>query len=254
MALNTHDQERVRDYLLGHLSDEELTNLEERLMVEDDLFEELEVSKGELIEEYCAGELAQNDRQWFEHNYLASTEGRQRHVLALAITCLKRPQLVQPQPQPQPSFFEKLAAFWRRPQWALALTSVVVVLVVAGLWVRSRQQSQTTITVALTNTQLSRSSGGSALPPKLNLPPEAGEVRATLTLPKSYPQGTRFQAILDNQIDRKRVTVVDHKENIVTVAILAGDLPHGEYALELTALKTDGTEEAIPGNYRFDVN
>ena len=252
MVLSNHDQERVRDYLLGRLSDEELTKLEERLMVEDDLFEELEVSKGELIEEYCAGELDQNDRQWFEHNYLASTEGRQRHVLALAISCLKRPQTVEP--QPQPSFFEKLAAFWRKPHWAVAVASVVVVLGVAGLWIRSRQQSQTTITVALTNTQLSRSSGGTALPYKLNLPPDAGELRAALTLPKSFPQGTRFQAVLDNQIDRKQVKVVDHKENVVTVVIPAADLPHGEYALELTALKTDGTEEAIPGNYRFDVN
>lgn len=252
MALSNHDQERVRDYLLGHLSDEELTKLEERLMVEDDLFDELEVSKGELIEEYCAGELNQNDRQWFEHNYLASTEGRQRHVLALAISCLKRPQPVEP--QPQPSFLEKLAAFWRRPRWAVALASVLVVLGIAAIWVRSLQQSRTTVTVALVNTQLSRSNGGSALPHKLDLPPDAGELRASLTLPKSFPQGTRFQAVLDNQTDRKQVQVVDHKENVVTVMIPAADLPRGEYALELTALKADGTEEAIPGNYRFDVN
>jgi methionine-rich copper-binding protein CopC len=252
MALNNHDQARIRDYLLGHLNDEELTKLEERLMVEDDLFEELEISKGELIEEYCAGELNQNDRQWFEHNYLASADGRQQHVMALAIDCLKdQPAAVKPI-APQPSFFEKLAAFWIRPQWA-AVGSVVLVLVVAGIWLRSRQPG-TIVTVGLTNTQLSRSSGVEALPPKVNLPSGAGELRASLTLPKSFPQGTRFQVVLDNQTDRKPVKVVDHKENVVTVTIPAEDLPHGEYALELTALKADGTEEAIPGNYRFDVD
>ena len=149
MALSNHDQERIREYLLGHLNDEDLTKLEERLMVEDDLFEELEISKGELIEEYCAGELNQNDRQWFEHNYLASAEGRQRHVLALAIDCLKRPQAVEP--ESQPSFFEKLAAFWTRPRWAAAVVSAVLVLVIAGIWLRSRQPG-TTVTVALANT------------------------------------------------------------------------------------------------------
>src|SRR6185503_2052483 len=119
MALSNHDHERVREYLLGHLDGDELTKLEERLMVEDDLFEEFEISKGELIEEYCAGELNQDERQWFEHNYLASTEGRQRHVLALAIDCLNRPQPVELKPVPQPSLFEKLGAFFTRPRLAI---------------------------------------------------------------------------------------------------------------------------------------
>ena len=58
MALNDQDQARIRDYLLGHLSDEEQEKIETRLMTEDDLFEELEISKTELVEEYRAGELA----------------------------------------------------------------------------------------------------------------------------------------------------------------------------------------------------
>ena len=50
MALTNHDQAKIRQYLLGHLSDEEQQEIEGRLMTEDDLFEELEISKGELIE------------------------------------------------------------------------------------------------------------------------------------------------------------------------------------------------------------
>jgi hypothetical protein len=55
MALSTHDQTKIREYLLGHLNDQEQEQIEERLIVDDDLFQELEISKGELIEEYCAG-------------------------------------------------------------------------------------------------------------------------------------------------------------------------------------------------------
>jgi len=248
MALS-HDQVTVRDYLLGHLNNQEQEKIEERLMVEDDLFEELEISKGELVEEYCAGELNKDDRQWFEHNYLASTEGRQRHALVLAISCLKHPQVVER----QPSFFEKLA-FWTKPRWVAGVASAALVLIIAFIGVRSLQQPKTTISVALINTQVNRSNGNNTLPPKVNLPPDAGELRASLTLPKPFPQGTRFQAVLDNQIDRKQVNVVDHKENTVTVVVPARDLPVGEYALELTAIKNDGSEEAIPGIYRFDVN
>jgi hypothetical protein len=251
MALTNHDQARVREYLLGHLSDEDLTKLEERLMLEDDLFEELEISKGELIEEYCAGELNQDDQQWFEHNYLASAEGRQRHVLALAIDCLNRsePALVG-----QPSFFEKLAAFWTRPRWVVAGMSAVLVLVLAVIWMRSLQQPGTIVTAALINTEVNRSNGAPILPAKVHLPDDASELRALLTLPKTFPPGTRVKAVLDNRTERKQVSVVDQKENVITVTIPASDLPPGEYELVLTATRTDGAEEPIRGSYRFDVN
>ena len=42
MALSDHDQVQIREYLLGKLTDDEQEKIEERLMVEDDLFEELE--------------------------------------------------------------------------------------------------------------------------------------------------------------------------------------------------------------------
>src|SRR5215217_1053773 len=103
MALSNHDQARIRQYLLGHLSDEEQQRLEERLMTEDDLFEELEISKGELIEEYCARELTQGEHQWFERHYLASAEGKQRYTFALALNCLKPPI-----PEPQPGLLDRL--------------------------------------------------------------------------------------------------------------------------------------------------
>lgn len=250
MALSNDDHSTIRDYLLGHLSDEEQDQIEARLMIDENLFEEMEISKGELIEEYLAGELNQDERQWFQNHYLASIEGRERHALALAISGMKREPA-----QRKRSFSEKFAAFWSRPSWAVPVAaSAVLVVVVAGIWLSSVQRPGTTVSVALINTQISRSNGDSALPPRVNLPRDNGELRASLTLPKPFPQGTRFQAVLDNQTDRKRVNVVDHKEDAVTVAIPAQELPRGEYALELTAVKTDGTEEAVPGSYRFDVN
>src|ERR1044072_9739723 len=90
MALNEHDQGRIGGYLLNKLSESEREEIEERLMVEDDLFQELEIAKGELIEEYREGELKGKDRQSFENGFLSSPEGRKRHVFAVAIDALER--------------------------------------------------------------------------------------------------------------------------------------------------------------------
>src|SRR6185369_635446 len=99
MVLNNIDQARIRDYLLGRLSDEEEEKLEERLMVDDELFEELEISKGEIVEEYSAGELSQSDRQSFEERYLASPEGRERFTFSVALDRLgQRKPAVAPMP------------------------------------------------------------------------------------------------------------------------------------------------------------
>src|SRR4029079_10434347 len=107
MALNDQDQARMRDYLLGHLSDEEQEKIEERLMTEDDLFDELEISKGELIEEYCAGELSHDDHRWFEQHYLASADGKRTHAIAVSLNAVKCPI-----PAPQKlTRFERLQDF-----------------------------------------------------------------------------------------------------------------------------------------------
>src|SRR5215470_11632993 len=105
MALNNNDQTRIRDYLLGKLSEDEQQKIEERLMVEDDLFQELEVSKDELVEEYYANELSRDENQWFERNFLASPEGKQRYALTTALGQLGASTLPTARPQ---TFFERL--------------------------------------------------------------------------------------------------------------------------------------------------
>src|ERR1051325_10287416 len=107
MALNDHDQARIREYLLDKLSDDEREKIEERLMVEDALFEELEILKGELVEEYREGELTGSDRKSFEDGFLSSQDGRQRQLFAVAIDTLERHRRPQ-----RPWFFLKGFSFF----------------------------------------------------------------------------------------------------------------------------------------------
>src|SRR5690349_17583694 len=92
MALNNH-QARLREYLLGKLGEAEQEKIEERLMVEDELFDEFEASKDDLVEEYCADELDTTERQFFEEHFLRSVEGQQRYKFVQAMNGLQQRQL-----------------------------------------------------------------------------------------------------------------------------------------------------------------
>jgi len=248
MASRNHDEARIRAYLLGHLSDEEQEKIEERLMVEDDLFEELEVSKGELIEEYRANELAQSEQQWFKQHYLASAEGRQSHVFALALDSLKSSI---PAPK-RLTWFERLQSFLKTRTWAIALaTSTALVLIVVGLFI-FRSTPQASYAVSLNNTISSRSSGDARFP-TVPLSPDIGELRITLVLPEGVARGTDYRVVLDDRSQTTTLKPTSHDENSVLVVIPTKSLHEGPYALNLYAIKADGTEQPVTGEYRFEL-
>src|SRR5690348_2556872 len=138
MALNNNDQARIREYLLGRLSDEEEQKVEERLMVDDEFFEELEISKGEILDEYSAGELSQTDRKSFEEGYLASPEGRKRFTFSVALD-----RLVQREPTPAPmprqvGLFDRLRAYFNWQRLTLAAGTAAVVLAIVATYIVRR--------------------------------------------------------------------------------------------------------------------
>ncbi len=249
MALINHDQAKIRQYLLGHLSDEEQQKLEERLMVEDNLFEELEITKGELIEEYCSEDLTQNEREWFERHYLASPEGRQRHTFTLALNCLKRPV---PVPE-RLTFSERLAAFFQKWRWAVAVAAPAALVVAIALGVqvsRRSQQSPTSYAFSL-NSTVSQRSPSDARYQNVPLNSEIGELRITLRLPAGVKGGTDYRVELDDRHEIKTLNATSHDASSVLVVIPTSQLPEGLYALRLYASKNDGTEQLIPGEYLF---
>ena len=251
MALSNDDQAKIRDYLLGNLSDEHQQQLEERLMTEDDLFEEYEIAKGELIEEYRGGELTPKEHRWFELNYLASPEGKHRYTFVAALECLERPT---PAPQP-PSLFERFLTFIKTSGWAIPTAATAALAVVIAIGLFGQLTPQTSFAVTLRNSALTRGpSDDNSLPVKFTLPANTGEVKASLPLPRSFPPQTTFRALLDNRTEKTAVKIDGYTDRVVTVVIPAKQLPHGEYALELTAILANGTEEAIPGDYRFVVD
>jgi hypothetical protein len=239
MALNNHDQAQIRQYLLGKLSEAEQEKIEERLMVDDELFDEFEASKDELVEEYCAGDLGRAERDWFENHYLASTEGRQRQAFTMTMDHYLRRQAADPAPRPvspvqPPTFFERFATFVRTQPWAVATaTAMVLVVAVAFIWSRNSQGQIYEATLRFTS--LKR--GGDEVPPptKIQLPPNTGQVKFHLQLPKPAAAGTTYTATLSDQVNTNNVTVESIEPDSVTVSIPRRQLSRAWYMLDLTA-------------------
>ncbi len=252
MALTNHDQAKVRQYLLGHLSDEEQQDIQGRLLTDDDLFEELEISKGELIEEYVSGELRENERRWFESHYLSSAEGRQRYTFTIALNCLKHPVLA-----PQiPSVSERLRAFLTKWRWAVAVAvpAALVVAIGIGLQISRRSQTPPTSYAFSLNSTVSQRSPGDARYLKVPLTPETAELRITLQLPQGVTHGTNYRVELDDRREIRSLEATAHDSNSVLVVIPTAQLTEGLYALRLYSSSDGGSEQLIPGEYLFRTN
>jgi len=249
MALNDQDQATIREYLLKPLIDEELEKIEERLMTEDDLFQELEISKGELIEEYRAGELSNDEREWFEQHYLASGEGKRAHAMAAALNAVKSPIPAAPR---RLTWFERLRDYLNAHRWAMAAAaSAAVVIIVAALFI-FRPKPSTSYAFTLTST-LSQRSPGEGRYVKVPLNPDLGELRITLQIPERVARGTDYRVELDDRIETKSFKPASHDENSVVVVIPASSVHESLYALQLYVVKSDGTEQLVPGEYLFEL-
>lgn len=252
MSLNNSDQQEIRRYLLGQLEDEEQQKIEDRLMTENDLFEELEISKDEIVEEYCAGELTTKERDWLEQHFLASPEGQRRRTFALALKHGKPPipkgvTLIE-------RLQTRFSNLWRSQPWAVAaIASAVVVLVVGGIVLRatlSTSRSTTFLSLTLTNSSAIRSEETQPIA-RVSLPLNVDELRITLVLPDTRPSPSSYRVEAVDGINTLSVTGAN--SNSVSVAIPTSQLRRGQYALRLYATRANGTEERVPGNYFFNV-
>ncbi|HEU0253498.1 MAG TPA: hypothetical protein VFR12_10745 [Pyrinomonadaceae bacterium] len=68
---------RHRQFLLGNLPEQQAQALEERIFLEPDLAEDLQIEEEELIADYHAGTLSNAERQLFEKKYHSTAANRQ---------------------------------------------------------------------------------------------------------------------------------------------------------------------------------
>lgn len=78
MKLNTQQHQSIREYQLGQAAPEDSAHIEERLMTDDDFYQELLIVEDELVDQYLAGQLTASEKGSFETHFLATPERREK--------------------------------------------------------------------------------------------------------------------------------------------------------------------------------
>jgi hypothetical protein len=132
------DSERIAQYLLGELSEEELSLFEERFFHEPELSQEIRAARDELIDSYLQGELSEVERRRFESYFLASPERRRRVELARSfmqkISVLPIPATGARTHIEPSSWLDRLRASLPENRLAVALSFASLVILFLGAW------------------------------------------------------------------------------------------------------------------------
>jgi hypothetical protein len=160
--MKLEDEKLIRQYLLGELDEQGLTQVETRIMTDDDFDSKVQLIEDELVEEYVCRELNEQERGRFEQIFLATPAGREKVDFTTAfrthITRMVEPeptppiiiQTVDPEPVPplpEPiyvshSWRDALAAFWKY-QKPLAIFSLatIALLLISSVWLAIKVQN-----------------------------------------------------------------------------------------------------------------
>ena len=120
----------LRRYLLGETAHDEELRVEERLLVDDDYMELLEVVEDELIDSYARGELKARQRRKFKQYFLVTPERQSK--LRLATALVKHAGKSATAPVPSPGFLDRLRQLLPPSLPAPALGAALATLVIGA--------------------------------------------------------------------------------------------------------------------------
>ncbi|MGI8732317.1 MAG: hypothetical protein ACR2LM_03320 [Pyrinomonadaceae bacterium] len=149
----THDYEiSCERYLLGELSEQEQTQLEEQYFEDDALFERFLAVKDDLVDAYARGQLSPEKRQHFEAHFLATKRRRQRIEDARQLIGAITSASVDATGAPSPAVPAGESSWWRSvSEWiglpplviqAALAAFLLVALAGAWVWIRTFRVSQ----------------------------------------------------------------------------------------------------------------
>lgn len=126
---------RMKSYLLGQLSPEELADFEKRFYRDNDLFEQLVIAEDEMIRAYARGELAEPERTAFEASFLTTPERREKVQFEKALVEFSthqarqntRPVVTKAELIPRPQRFTMTRSWW-------VAVGATILLVATGTW------------------------------------------------------------------------------------------------------------------------
>lgn len=131
------NEKEIRRFLLGELSENERTALEEKFLADEDCFTQIRVAEDELIEEYVRGKLENEEKEKFEKQFLSSKTRRERVIFTREMLgkfaklneTAKKTETVAP----KTSVLSSILEFFRQPKLAFGAGFAILALVF-GFW------------------------------------------------------------------------------------------------------------------------
>ncbi len=140
----------MRRYHLGALPEAEQVALEQQFFADGEMFDCVWAVENELVDGYVRGQLPPDERKQFEQHYLASPAHRERVAFAQTLLPMTNKAAMDESTTAVPargvveateSFWAKLLAMLRTPQFALSAALIVALMLIGGAW-RARWQQQ----------------------------------------------------------------------------------------------------------------
>ena len=153
MSLDRDDEQRLRSYLLGELAQEEMRELEERLLREEEFASQVLLIEDELIEEYSLGELTDKERQQFKQYFLTTPRRRRKLMMVEGLkerAFVRDGLAILEGPTEQTTSATKVRevreeCWWTRlfqPRWKIAAFASLLLIAALGVWRAFIYQSQ----------------------------------------------------------------------------------------------------------------
>ena len=245
------DQNRIRRYLLGELSDGDRETIEQEILANEDVFDEILIAEEELADEYVAGTLSQEKRADFEEHFLATPDRQQNLRFARALnryiaTEQNRGSITGPV---SPWIFTT-QTWIRRAAGAVAIVAVAV----AALWFLL-PRSQTPRTFAALTLNISPNTREAGVPStRVPFPLYVDGLKISLLLPNPLPPAVRYRAeLLSDKGGSKSLETAGQDGQSILLVIPTSELSRGRYAINLFAIQANGTAQRINGSYYFTV-
>ncbi len=126
---------RMRSYLLGLLPESEQIALEQAFFADGEMLEHMQEVEFDLVDSYVRGKLSNDERGQFERHYLVSPQHLERVAVARELLRVADEQMSPQSVSSKESFWEKLLASLRAPQFAFgAAVTAVLLLTIGGGW------------------------------------------------------------------------------------------------------------------------
>jgi hypothetical protein len=247
------EEHKIREYLLGQLTGAEEEQVELRLLTEPDFAAEYDIVVNEVTDDYIAGKFEGEELKQVESHFFKSSERQNRLKFAQALNHYS----TTANPSGDAG---RLLPFLSRNIHTVGFRASAVIMIAAmmagAFWLIHQRSSapQTFATLTLSASPSERWEGGPSA--VVTLPLNADALMISLRLPKppllETAVGYRCE-LENNEGQKKALGAIAREGQSVTVAIPAAELKRGQYFLRLFAIRSDGTERRIPGNYLFTV-